>query len=260
VLQLGVIGHPIAHSRSPAMHNAALRALGIEGEYTAFDVAPAGLAAFIQRAPKLGLRGLNVTIPHKEAALGLCEANELATRVGAVNTLIFEDGHALGSNTDVYGFVKLLESVKAQVYGRVIVLGAGGAARAIVTALADRSQLLVATRNGRSLDVGGVHVPGVLWELLPVALHETTLLVDCTPRGLDESLPPLDLAPLPSSSIVLDLVVARETRLTRDARARGLVTATGVEMLLHQGAKAFELWTGREAPLEAMRAALLASL
>src|SRR5260370_31939622 len=128
------------------MHNAALRALGLDGEYNAFDVAAPGLAAFVERAKKLGLRGLNVTIPHKEAALALCEANELAQRVGAVNTLIFEDGRVLGSNTDVYGFVKLLESVKAQVHGRVIVLGAGGAARAIVTALYERSQLIVASR------------------------------------------------------------------------------------------------------------------
>jgi shikimate dehydrogenase len=260
MLQLGVVGHPIAHSRSPAMHNAALRALGLEGEYHAFDVAPAGLAAFIERAKKRGMRGLNITIPHKEAAVGLCEADELARKVGAVNTLIFEEGHVRGSNTDVYGFVKLLESVNADVHGRVIVLGAGGAARAVVTALGERSQLLVATRNGRSLDVGELIVPGIVWEHLPVALYETSLLVDCTPRGLDPTLPPLDLSPLPPSSAVLDLVVARETRLVRDAQARGLAAATGVEMLLHQGAKALELWSGREAPLEVMRAALVASL
>ena len=145
-------------------------------------------------------------------------------------------------------------------HGRVIVLGAGGAARAIVTALMDRSQLLVATRDGRGLELGGVSVPGLQWQLLPVALHETTLLIDCTPRGLDDKAPPLELTPLPSSAIVLDLVVAKETRLVRDARARGLTAATGVEMLLHQGAKALELWTGREAPLEVMREALLASL
>jgi shikimate dehydrogenase len=257
------------------MHTAALQALGVDGEYNAFDVAPAGLAAFVERARRRGMRGLNVTIPHKEAALALCEANELALRVGAVNTLIFEPGEpgqpgqpgqpgdgvrVLGSNTDVYGFVKLLESVKAHVQGRVIVLGAGGAARAIVTALGERSQLIVATRGGRALDAGGVSVPGLAWSELPVALHETTLLIDCTPRGLDDKAPPLDLAPLPSSAIVLDLVVAKETRLVRDARARGLTAATGVEMLLHQGAKALELWTGRAAPLEVMRAALEASL
>jgi shikimate dehydrogenase len=260
VLQLGVIGHPIAHSRSPAMHNAALRALGLDGEYNAFDVAPKGLAAFVARAQRRGMRGLNVTIPHKEAALKLCVPNELALRVGAVNTLSFADGQALGSNTDVHGFVKLLESVKAPDKGRVIVLGAGGAARAIVTALADRSQLLVATRNGRALDAGGASIPGLLWADLPVALRETALLIDCTPRGLDAHAPPLDLAPLPSEAIVLDLVVAKETRLTRDARARGLTAATGVEMLLHQGAQALELWTGREAPLDVMRDALLAAL
>ena len=261
MLQLGVIGHPIAQSRSPAMHNAALRALGIDGEYGAFDVAPAGLAAFIARCRERGMRGLSVTIPHKRAALALCEPNELAARVGAVNTLLFDDdGVTRGSNTDVYGFVKLLESVKANLNGRAVVLGAGGAARAIATVLADRGELVVVARRGGKLTLADRAIDLTPWDRLSEALYDSALLIDCTPRGLDRDTPRIDLMPLPPTAIVLDLVVASDTRLTRDARARGLVSATGVEMLLHQGARAFQLWTGREAPVDVMRAALVAAL
>jgi shikimate dehydrogenase len=243
------------------MQNAGLGALGLAGEYRAYDVAPADLPAFVAGARARGLRGLNVTIPHKEAALALCQPDELARRVGAVNTLVFDADATRGGNTDVHGFERLLAVAGAPGSGRVVVLGAGGAARAVIAALAGRArELVLVSRRAEPLVIDGRAWPGTPWNRLFDALYEAELLVDTTPRGLDAQAAPIDLAPLPAHAVVVDLVVARETRLTADARARNLRAATGVEMLLHQGARALELWTGRPAPLDAMREALVAAL
>jgi shikimate dehydrogenase len=285
---LGVVGWPIAHSRSPAMQNAALAALGLDLVYLAFAVPSGKLPQAIDGARALGARGLNVTVPHKEAALSLCQPDALASAVGAVNTLVFDEDAIRGTNTDVHGFRALLEEAGGATPGRAVILGAGGAARAVVAALGGHSaaaaaatatvpaavSIVTVSRSGRS-------IPGAAAARWPETAAETralledcTLLVDATPRGLagaassaaqnsadsPPSATPLALDALPPHALVLDLVVSRETALTRAARARGLRAESGAAMLLHQGAASLERWIGRPAPLDVMRAALDASL
>jgi shikimate dehydrogenase len=260
---LGVIGWPIAHSFSPAMHNAALAALGLDWAYGAFPVAPAKLAEAVAGAGALGFVGLNVTIPHKEAALALCRPDEEALRAGAVNTLVFDEAERpRGLNTDLHGFRKLLEELSFDPRdARVAVLGAGGAARAVVAVLADAGAVVtVVTRSARRrIELSGHDVPHLPWrpEVLHDLLPAIDLLVDATPRSLQPGARDAnEVDELPPSATVVDLVVRADTPLVAAARARGLVTATGVAMLVHQGARALEAWTGQPAPLEMMRRAL----
>ncbi|MGZ3440555.1 MAG: shikimate dehydrogenase family protein [Polyangia bacterium] len=262
-MKLGVIGWPVAHSKSPAMQTAALQALGLEGEYVAQAVAPDELALFVEHAAAHGFRGVNVTIPHKEAALKLCAPDELAARVGAVNTLLFEGGATKGYNTDVYGFEQLAKEAGAPLDGGVIVLlGAGGAARAVAHAVHGLGKIAIVARTPRSFVVDGVAMTVTPWsdDLLAKLLARADVLVDATPRGLDAAAPTIDLSPLPAHAVVLDLVVARDTALTSAAKARGLKAAAGASMLVHQGARALELWTGKSAPVDVMRKALDAQL
>jgi shikimate dehydrogenase len=242
---LGVVGWPIAHSKSPAMQNAALRHLHLDYVYLPFAVQD--LPTAIAGARALGFRGLNVTIPHKEAALSLCEPDALAKSVGAVNTLIFDNDAIRGTNTDVYGFRKLMEESGISPR-KTVILGAGGAARAVLAALPDA---IVVARNPRGLKVEP-------WDSLAQHLPDADLLVDCTPRGLTNEKESLDLTN--TKAAVLDLVVRRETALTREAKRLGLSAATGTAMLLHQGAAALEHWIGQPAPVEIMRKALDAAL
>ena len=260
-MKLGVIGWPIAHSKSPPMQTAALQALGLAGEYVAQAVAADELAQFVEHAEAHGFRGVNVTIPHKEAALELCAPDELAARVGAVNTLVFDKG-VRGYNTDVHGFTELAREAGAALDGVVVVLGAGGAARAVAAAVHGRGKLAIVARTQRPFVVDGVPMTVTPWsdDLVAKLLARADVLVDATPRGLDAAAPPLDLAPLPAHAVVLDLVVARDTALTRAAKARGLGAAAGAAMLVHQGARALELWTGKPAPVDVMRRALDAAL
>jgi shikimate dehydrogenase len=261
-MKLAIIGWPIGHSKSPAMQSAALAALGIEGEYTAHAVAPDELALFIEHAPQKGFRGVNVTIPHKEAALKLCAPDELATRVGAVNTLVFDGDKPSGYNTDVHGFLEMAKEIGAPLDGIVVMLGAGGGARAVAHAIHGNGKLAIVARTPRDFRVDGVAMTVTPWndEVLAKMLSRADVLVDATPRGLDENAPAIDLSPLPDHAVVLDLVVARDTALTRAAKARGLKAAAGGAMLVHQGARALELWTGKSAPLDVMRKALDAAL
>jgi shikimate dehydrogenase len=261
-MKLGVIGWPVAHSKSPVMQTAALQALGIEGEYQAHAVAPDEVAQFIEHAPAKGFRGLNVTIPHKEVAFKLCQPDELAARVGAVNTLVFDGGVPVGHNTDVHGFVELVKEAGGALEGNVVLLGAGGAARAVAVAVHGRGKCAVVSRTPRSFAVDGHALTVTPWdeELLAKLLARADLVVDATPRGLDASAPPIDLSTVQPHAVVIDLVVARDTALTKAAKARGLKAAAGTAMLVHQGARAFELWTGKPAPVEVMRQALDAAL
>lgn len=263
MMKLAIIGWPIGHSKSPAMQTAALAALGIEGEYTAHAVAPDEVAQFIEHAPHKGFRGVNVTIPHKEAVLKLCQPDELAARVGAVNTLVW-DGDPLpkGYNTDVHGFIEMAREIGAPLDGTVVMLGAGGAARAVAHAVHGKGKLAIVARTPRDFRVDGVAMTVTPWsdEVLAKMLARADVLVDSTPRGLDANAPAIDLSPLPAHAVVLDLVVARDTALTRAAKARGLKAAAGGAMLVHQGARALELWTGKAAPIDVMRQALDAAL
>jgi shikimate dehydrogenase len=259
--RLGVIGWPISHSRSPAMQSAALRALSLDWEYAAHAVAPADLAAFLANARAAGFRGLNVTIPHKESAFALCHPDALATQVGAVNTLVFEESITRGYNTDVHGFLTWATELSALVpNGSALILGSGGAARAVASALHPTMRTTIISRAPRRFSLAGHDFPVAPYESLATLLPQADLLIDTTPRGLDPTASPPDLSALPSHAQVLDLVVATETALTRAAKSRGLRASTGAPMLLHQGARSLELWTTRPAPLDIMRAALLTSL
>ena len=262
---LGVIGWPVQQSRSPAMQNAALRELGLEEwSYVRFAVPPDRLAGAVEGAVALGVRGLNITIPHKEAALTLCAPDPLAREVGAVNTLVLERDSVSGTNTDVHGFRMLMAENGIQPGGRALVLGAGGAARAVVAALRTTGygEIVVVSRKAEPLVVGDTRYQAQPWtpEVLARELARADRVVDSTPRGLDPTLPPIDLAPLRQHAAVIDLVVQRSTPLVADAHARGLKAATGTAMLLHQGAAALERWLSRPAPIDVMRAALEASL
>ncbi len=240
------------------MQSAALAALGIDGEYTAHAVAPDELVQFVERAPGKGFRGVNVTIPHKEAALKLCAPDELAARVGAVNTLVFDGERAAGYNTDVHGFLEMAKEMGAPLDGTVVLLGAGGGARAVAHAVHGKGKLAIVARTPRDFRVDGAAMTVTLWndEVLAKLLPRADVLVDATPRGLHADAPAMDLSPLPAHAVVLDLVVARDTALTRAAKARGLKAAAGGAMLVHQGARALELWTGKAAPVDVMRKAL----
>lgn len=267
---LGVIGWPVAHSLSPPMQEAGLRALGLDWRYGAFPVRSERLGEAVRGAAALGFVGLNVTVPHKEAAVALCEPDEEARALGAVNTLVFDATGGPGAtrprghNTDLHGFRMLLAEAGVAARGkRALVLGAGGAARAVVRVLLDEgADVQVATRSGRRLRLA--HAPELEhldWSgpLSKEILGACELLVDATPRGLDPT-SAFDLGALPRHATVLDLVVRPTTPLVATARARGLRAETGAAMLLHQGARSLSLWTGRPAPIAEMRAALDAAL
>lgn len=248
----GVFGDPITHSRSPRLHGFWLERYGIDGAYIPLGVAPGGFGAAVRALVDLGFRGANVTIPHKLAAFEICDAvAPFARRAGAVNTLVFRDGRIEGSNTDGFGF---LESIREAApgwradAGPTVLLGAGGAARAIAAALLDAGAPRVTLVNRTSAkaealarDLGGrIHVAD------RPPLEDAALLVNTTSLGM-QGQPGLevDLAPLPASAVVADIVyVPLETRLLAAARARGLVAVDGLGMLLHQARPGFEAWFG----------------
>jgi shikimate dehydrogenase len=250
-----VCGHPIAHSRSPMIHGHWLREYGIAGSYRAIDVAPAAFPAFLAGLPASGLAGGNVTIPHKEAAFaGVARRNEAAELTGAVNTLWFEDGRLCGGNTDVLGFAANLEAFAPEwrKSEHAVVLGAGGAARAVVYALlqAGIADISVVNRTlGRAAELrdrfGGAITPAGL-DALPEILVDADLLVNTTSLGMNgNSDMPADTGMLPDHAIVADIVyVPLKTPLLAAAERRALNTVDGLGMLLHQAAPAFAKWFG----------------
>lgn len=256
---VGVIGWPVAHSLSPAMHNAAFAACGLDYCYLPFAVAPSQLGDALGGALALSIVGLNVTVPHKEAVLASCaDLDQEARHIGAVNTLVRDGDRWVGHNTDRYGFARLLDEAEVDRPRQAIVLGAGGAARAVVAELATRAErLTVASRRAGVLVVGErSHVVGEAIGLDAALLASCDLLVDTTPRGLQGEPPLIDLQRLPRGAVVVDLVVKPMTPLVAAARQLGLSAFTGEAMLLHQGARAFTRWTGVEAPVDVMRRAL----
>jgi shikimate dehydrogenase len=256
---VGVIGDPVGHSRSPAMHNAAFDALGLDWVYVAFPVPRGEGAAAVRAVATLGLAGLNVTMPHKaDAAVACDDLSSEAAALQAVNTVVNADGMLAGHSTDGDGFLRALDDEGIAVAGqRAVVVGAGGAGRAITHALGRIGAHVTvaarrpdAARSAASLAPGGV---AVALDELPVDRFD--LVVNATPIGMDGEPPPFDTARLRNGQFVFDTVYPAETPLLREARARGLRAAGGVGMLVHQGALSFTLWTGVEPPLEVMRAA-----
>jgi shikimate dehydrogenase len=255
---LGVCGWPVAHSRSPQMHNAALAAVGLDDwRYLRLPLPPDLFAETVLALPAAGFRGVNVTIPHKHAALALADAaTEAALAIGAANTLTFEDGAILADNTDAPG---LLAALGEPVAGRrALVLGAGGAGRAAAWALAsagaevavwnrtaERARALAAELGVRAVE--RAERADVVVNCTSVGLHDPEATFKTLPVGADE---------MGAGSLVVDMVYrAGGTRFLEAARSRGARVVDGLEILVAQGAASFERWTGMEAPRVAMREA-----
>jgi shikimate dehydrogenase len=262
-----LIGWPAAHSRSPLIHHYWLRTLGIEGGYVIEAVPPDEFKDFIFRLSLRGFVGANVTMPHKERALALSKPDERARAVGAANTLWFENGELCSTNTDVEGFINNLDASAPGWDGceDALVLGAGGAAHAVVFGLLDRGIKRVHLANrtvarARVLaDQFGASVLPVAWDAQGDILPRAGLLVNTTSLGM-KGQPPLelDVGRLPTYAVVADLVyVPLDTPLLAAARANGLKTADGLGMLLHQAVRGFELWFGRRPEVTAELRALV---
>ncbi len=266
-----LIGDPVEHSLSPVMHNAAFAALGIDAMYELWPTFLGELPARIRSLRRVDILGANVTIPHKQAVMPLCdELSETARRIGAVNTLILRDDRITGDNTDAYGFARTLDAVCAgSPLGGALILGAGGAARAVAVALIDAgvTSVTIANRTRPRADAlvdalrgAGASGIGVIeWHDIPRTARDAALLVNATSIGWHGEEMPVSRAAidaLDTASIVIDLTY-RETALLRSVRERGIVATDGLPMLIHQGARSLELWTGEQPPVEVMTRAVL---
>lgn len=250
-----VVGWPVKHSRSPLIHGYWIKHHKLAAEYRREEVAPEAVRDFFANLAGRGYVGCNVTLPHKEAALAASEPDDRARAVGASNTLWFDSGRLLSTNTDVEGFTANLDACVPdweRRLGEAVVLGAGGSAHAVIYGLIERGceRIHVVNRTpGRSQALRERFGPAVQpahWSALPHLLARARLLVNTTSLGMAGQ-PPLaiDLAPLPGECVVADLVYAPlETPLLAAARARGLATADGLGMLLHQAVRGFQLWFG----------------
>ncbi len=262
-----LIGWPAAHSRSPLIHRYWLRTLGIAGGYVIEAVPPDEFKDFVMRLSLRGFVGANVTIPHKEQALALSKPDARAKAVGAANTLWFENGELCSTNTDVEGFVDNLDASapgwdKAK---EALVLGAGGSARAVVFGLLERGIGTVHLANRTAARAQalaaqfGARVQPANWETAGELLPRAGLLVNTTSLGMHgQPRLEIDVARLPGDAVVADLVyVPLQTELLAAAQARGLKTADGLGMLLHQAVRGFELWFGRRPQVTAELRALI---
>ncbi len=265
MLYFGIIGHPIGHTASPSMHNTAFKHLGLDAIYLAFDVKPEELKSALYGAKALGFKGLNVTIPHKERVLEYVKPEGIAKRIGAINTI---DVQGLkGYNTDASGALRALDSANVDVNDKnVLIVGAGGAARAISFALAERGATIVVTNRTASR---GLKLAEDVRKIGECVFHpyerveelrgHIDIVINCTPlgmKGFDQRLPiPESLV---KNVVVFDTVYNPiETPLIRLARKRNCKVVYGLDMLVYQGAEAFEIWTGLKAPVEIMRKAVV---
>lgn len=270
---VGIIGDPIKHSRSPLIHNAAIAALGLDYVYVPFHVQSDSLDAAIEGFKATNVDGINVTIPHKQNVMSyLDEISREATLIGAVNTLIFKDGAIIGENTDAPGFLQAMQEDGLDVPqgGSAVVIGAGGSARAIVVALALAGVRTICITNrtvSRAVALAtdlsektGISIYGIGLDdsKLPHAVRTSQLIVNTASTSMDVSHPLLiDPEWLEPQSVVYDIVYTPpETRLLQAAAQKDCHTVGGLGMLVHQGAIAFEKWTGVNPPVEIMRQAL----
>jgi len=276
MIQLGLIGYPLGHSLSPEIHRTAFKACGLRGNYSLFPISadhPDELKELLVRVRDGEVAGLNVTIPHKETLIPMLDTLAPTARaIGAVNTIFMRDGVLIGDNTDAPGFLadlhRLFENCQASITEQksALVLGAGGSARAVVYALArDGWDVVIAARRFEQalglitqISNPGSHIRYA--ELNSLGSLTPALIVNTTPVGMapdaDASPWPVDL-PLPSTAVVYDLVYnPRETKLVKNARARGLFATTGLGMLIEQAALSFEIWTGLHVPREPLYAGL----
>lgn len=277
----GVFGYPVKHSASPAMHNAAFKACGLDHVYVAFEVKPEHLGDALNGLQALGIRGVNLTIPHKENALRhMDELSPEATATGAVNTVVIESGKLKGYDTDIEGFLKSLsEEADFSPEGKkAVILGAGGAARAVLFALSKSkiSEIIVANRTGERAEKLAIEMkkkfPAIKISAIPLdsdklseEISSCSLLVNATPLGMEEKLCDVSSCKIPISNTeclhkgltVYDLIYTPPTTtLLKESEKRGAKTINGISMLVYQGAASFKLWTGREAPVDVMKHAV----
>ncbi|HEY9642250.1 MAG TPA: shikimate dehydrogenase [Coleofasciculaceae cyanobacterium] len=275
---LGVIGHPVEHSLSPIMHNAAIAALEVNYAYIPLPVSPENLAVAIAGFSAIGLEGFNVTLPHKQAIMPLlAEVSELAQAVGAVNTVYRTSSGWGGTNTDVQGFLAPLVGLRDWRQSTTVVLGNGGAARAVVAACHQLGcpQIWVVGRSFEKLQTFlqswkdspfGLNLSVQTWQELAALLPAADLLVNTTPLGMfpDGNAAPLsslELKNLRPGAIAYDLIYTpRPTQFLQSAQAQGATTFDGLEMLVQQGAAALQLWLQQPVPVEVMRRSLLEKL
>lgn len=272
----GLVGNPVSHSLSPNMHNAAFKKLNIDAAYLPFLVKKTKLKEAISCLKREGIAGFNVTIPFKSECIRyLDKVDMLSKMIGAVNTVLVKSGRLIGKNTDYAGFLKSLEQdLDFDPNGKsVFLLGAGGGARAIAFALASRrckSMVIydLKAKKARALagevkkGFSGIRVCSCALKDTPQMIKDCRLLVNCTPMGMKEKDPlPIDEGLLHKGLFVYDIIYRPlKTKLVRAAEKRSLKAAGGIGMLLYQGAMAFELWTGKRAPIALMRRELLDSL
>lgn len=266
----GVFGDPVRHSRSPIMLNRAFAATGINAVYTAFHVRPGALGDAVRGVRALGIRGMNVTIPHKvEVMRYLDDIDESARMIGAVNTVVNRDGAMVGYNTDGIGYARSLkEETGIQLQGaRILLLGAGGAARGVGHALAQEGpdRLLIANRteekaSALAKEIGSAAADSIAWERIDHIIGNVDLIINTTPIGMHPAVEalPIDPSGIAPGTVVSDLIYnPLKTKLLREAEQAGAVAHGGLGMFVYQGAYAFEYWTGTAAPVEAMREAVL---
>ena len=267
---LAVIGHPIEQSLSPLMHNTAFQTLGMQCLYAAYDIEPAGLPDAVRDLKKVGFLGFSVTIPHKETIIPFLDDFDFESKtLGAVNTVALHTGQLVGYNTDVFGFLKSLEPHKPFLEKKAaLVLGSGGAARAVLYGLQKYfklSEIVLAARSEQkaitlieSMKMKNVRVVG--FDVQSVPSQQFSLIVNTTPVGMypKENLSPLSESfRILDSQIVFDLIPRPlETTLVKRAKKAGAIAMGGLEMLIQQGARAFEIWTGEKMPLEEVRKAI----
>ena len=275
---LGIFGYPISHTLSPAMHNAVIKALGLDMVYLPFEVKPSNLKEAINGIKSLGIIGVNITIPHKESVIRfLDDISEEARLVGAVNTIVYKDRKLVGYNTDGSGYMASLKeelgfNPKSK---RIIIIGAGGAARGILAALAtqkpksitvanrtlSRAVSLIKTFKGKFRDTRFEAI-NLDDNMLKMSFNSVDLLINTTSVGMKQSKAlKIPLETLPKIAIVSDIIYnPLETLLLKKAKKIGLTTHGGLGMLVHQGARSFKLWTGMDAPMNVMRKAALKAL
>lgn len=261
-MRVGLIGNPVEHSRSPKMHNGAFAALGLDHIYELWQTEDDEVAVRVASIREQGIGGANVTVPHKQAVMPyLDEVSETARRIGAVNTIIPRGDRLIGDNTDAYGFTaSIAEKYPAFVPERAVVLGAGGASRAVIVALQQMgaSEVLIANRTRSRADdlAAELGAAAVDWDGLHEVLPTTTIIVNTTSLGWHDEvvLPAETISLLPANALVMDLTY-RQTPFLQAGADHGLLTLDGLGMLIHQGARSFQLWFGTEPPIDVMTAA-----
>lgn len=264
---LGLFGNPVKHSFSPAMHNAAIEKLGINFVYLPFHIKN-DIETAVAAVRAIGFCGVNVTIPYKEKVIPFLDLlTDEAKNIGAVNTIINENGKLIGDNTDGRGFIRSLkEGLKFDVSGKdCFIVGAGGAARAIAVSLvfAGAGKIYItdlASEKAEAIAKLNDKIKVVATAEIQTIIAKSDLVINATPAGMETDSVPFELNFLTSNNVVYDIVYNRETPLIKHCKSNGIKCMTGLEMLLYQGVLAFEDWTKQNAPVDVMRKTLLSAL